>query len=125
MKRMAKGVLKALFALLLLLAGLSLLLQKPAHTIKAERVINRSVQVITPEESNCKRGFDADGNCMPPPTPEPKIYCVTEGGFNCPADSIAVERIEDVPSGQAWIPTHGGLTDPEQIRQYWQKPETD
>jgi hypothetical protein len=36
-----------------------------------------------------------------------------------PPDCVVVDRIEDVPEGSTWIPSHGGLDDPEAIRRFW------
>lgn len=52
-------------------------------------------------------------------SPEP-LYCVKEGRLpEIPPDCIVVERIEDVPKGATFVPAHGGLDDPEEIRRYW------
>lgn len=48
------------------------------------------------------------------------LYCVREGNpTSLEGCDYVVDRIEDVPKGAVWAPSHGGLEDPEEIRRFW------
>ncbi len=111
------------FRLMLLSCGVVLVVaigvRVTTHDVPAGKVTASEGRSLLPPMPSCQYGMDADG-CVAAPTPETPLYCVREGHLpETPPGCIVVDKIEDVPPGVVWIPSHGGLTDPDAIRRFW------